>query len=445
MATRRTLSPDEYGGFVLTFEPSRTESIAEILAVHGQVSESFSAEDWAFERCELVFLARRLPTVSVFAAALMRRMGGSGGTRRMRMRITEPLLFDPPIRVEELTSAGLVQSRLSSAETVNRYPASDWNQLLHQIKLARPEEADSIDDIVDARTEERRLIGEGDRIARLAEERDALGLALDIAQLDRREIFRQVPNGTLDSANSVLDLFESQPVAERSLLEHDARLFGEILADGFNQGRFGDRSGREVRTYVTDGTPIETATGVDLLIYQQSYNSFLMLQYKGMHENAVVPGWSYRVDGTNLDAQLGVMNSVRAALPWPGEAGGLRDQRLSDEPFYFKFCERTRPNARDDSLVAGLTMGAGHLEHFLSLPEATQEGAGRRVGYRNCPRYLNNTEFVSLARGGWIGCTSATTEVVTQILRAREHGRVAIVTVIQGLAELQASQRGRVR
>lgn len=88
-------------------------------------------------------------------------------------------------------------------------------------------------------------------------------------------------------------------------------------------------------------------------------------------------------------------------------------------------------------------MSAPLVEDFLSLPEATQQGHGRRIGYENCPRYFNNSEFVMLARAGWIGCGAAITNLMTNILTVREEGRSAILAVVGGPPALQALDRGR--
>jgi hypothetical protein len=440
---REKISSFGYGGFVLTFEPARTERVAEILAGYGEASESFSAEDWAFERCELVFLVRRSPGVEIFAAALMSRMRGSGGTRRVKMRLSDALIFANPISIREVTNGNVFAEQISTAEYLKRIDVQAWSALLDSVKRLRPERAQEIDRLAERRLEDRRLLGDDNRINRLTEQRDAIGLCLDIAGLDRKAIFRSGDVSRADTASSVLSLLDAQPIAERSLIEQDARIFAIILGNGSASGAFIGAAGRQVRTYVTDATPIETATGVDLLIYQEQYNSFLMLQYKGMEKDVVVPGWSYRVDGSNLDQQISAMNSVRAASQPMAGLGALRDLRLNDEPFYFKFCERTRPDASDDSLVAGITMSAPHVEYFLSLPEATLQRHGRRIGYENCPRYFNNSEFVTLARSGWIGCNTPTTNLMAAILGARDRGRSAILAIIGGPAELRASDRGR--
>jgi hypothetical protein len=46
------------------------------------------------------------------------------------------------------------------------------------------------------------------------------------------------------------------------------------------------------------------------------------------------------------------------------------------------------------------------LSQFISLPATVGKDGSLSVGYHNCPRYLNNTEFVQLAQTGWIGAGS---------------------------------------
>lgn len=47
---------NQYSGFILTFEPERTQWLAKRLYSDNEITESFSAIDWEFERRELVFL-----------------------------------------------------------------------------------------------------------------------------------------------------------------------------------------------------------------------------------------------------------------------------------------------------------------------------------------------------------------------------------------------------
>ena len=91
MPKRKTRIKKQYSGFVLTFEPARTEWLADRLYPDAEISESFSAIDWEFERKELVFLVLSTDPHSISAMALMERMHGSGGSGKLKMRIRELL------------------------------------------------------------------------------------------------------------------------------------------------------------------------------------------------------------------------------------------------------------------------------------------------------------------------------------------------------------------
>jgi hypothetical protein len=234
-------------------------------------------------------------------------------------------------------------------------------------------------------------------------------------------------------------------VQERSLLEHDKRMIELALGgESFKSSLYFDGLGRSVRAYVVDKTPLETVLGIDLIIYNTCYENFLLVQYKRMEKGP--DGWGYNIHpSSNIYSQLKSMDSFRAALAAvPPASPNLWSYRLNEEPFYYKFCEQFRPDARDESLVPGITMCEPHLREFLSLPEAKGRGGGVFVGYENCPRYLNNTEFVQLARVGWIGAGSQAIELIKKLLMAnRKGGRRAMLSIIQKPKISSASDRVR--
>jgi hypothetical protein len=306
--------------------------------------------------------------------------------------------------------------------------------------------AERLNDLIALREAQRGLTGNTQKILRLTEQRDALGLVLDIASLDRKAILREAHLSKADTARSVLDLLDAEPLQEQDVMRKDQAAFTGLLKAGeYNGGRFNGASSREVRVYVYDKKPLETVLGIDLLIYLADFQTYLLLQYKCMAPKSDEQGntWSYLVD-TQLHKQIQAMDAAVVAmerLPIPAKAS-MKDWRLTEEAFYFKFCETTRPDARDDALVAGITLGHSHLKHFLTLPEATGKRPGLRIGYANCPRYLNNTQFVDLAREGWIGCGQrGYTLISTVIAEGQSNGRSAMFAVIEGSAAKTAADR----
>ncbi|MES2899491.1 MAG: hypothetical protein V4723_07170 [Pseudomonadota bacterium] len=442
---KKNVEVAQYSGFVLTFEPERTDWLVEKICAGADFSESFSALDWKFERRELFLLASRDP-VAVFAVALMERGHGSGGSGKLKLKMTDAVVFDSPVAPGEFMIADLA-AEICTAGELKRTDATTWEALVVELSQLRPEAAEAISRLLLARNVERRLFGQSNRIARLNEQRDGLGIALDIARIDRAGILKTAVAENADSANSVLDLIDALPVQERSLLEHDAAVFRVVLGDEHPiSASFEDKTGRALRVYIADKTDLETVLGIDLMIYSLYFENFLLIQYKRMER--VSAGWAYSIHpSSNIHGQLKRMASFRAAstlIKNVRSASTMWSYRLNDEPFYFKFCEAFRPDARDESLVPGITMAEHHFREFLTLPEAKGEGGGTLVGYHNCPRYLNNTEFVQLARMGWIGASAKSITLLKNLLEAnRDGGRTAMLAIIDAPKAKSALSKGR--
>lgn len=451
MARKNKADKPPYSGYFLTFEPGRTSKIAESLYYPGEASKSFSAMDWTFERREIALLSLTPGEVTIDAVVLMERMHGSGGTGKLKLRMWSPIMIEQPIKAEEIEDVFPAKARLCTAETFRRIPHVEWPTLLDAIKRQRPDLTGRLDLLVEMREQQSRLSGNDSRILRLTEQRDALGLTLDIASLDRKTILREAHLSRVGTASSVLDLLDGETLQEQDLVRIDQQAFrGLLAADDTRSSRFTGPGGREVRVHVYDKKPLETVLGIDLLIFLADYESYLLLQYKSMEPKSDGEGktWSYLVDRQLMD-QIGAMDRATAAIatqPVPG-ADAMKHWRLTDEAFYFKFCETTRPDARDDALVAGITMGHSYLKRFLALPEARGKHGGHRVGYNNCPRYLNNSQFVDLAREGWIGCDQRGYAFISEVIKAgAEGGRSAMLAVIEGSgAKTSFERRKRVR
>ncbi len=446
MPRKKRNAPAEYGGFILTFEPGRTQWLQERLHPQVDFSDSFSALDWDMESRELVALALQQEPLQIHAFAMMEHMHGSGGSGKRKMRMVKPLLvFDRPITSRMLAPLNL-ESLVSTPERLTRLDGQTWNQFIERLQQVRPADADRINDIIALRTQQHRLPENSQRELRLNEQRDGLGLALDIGGLDRAEVLKSMNIERAPDATSVLDLLDDLPVHERTLLEHDSRIFNSLLGERpVRVATFDNGDDRSVRVIVTDQTDLETVLGIDLLIYNSCYDNYVLLQYKRMRKEP--ESWSYPIPpSSDLLTQLQKTKDFKAAAarlnlaPSPS----LWSYRLSHEPFFFKFCEQFRPNARDESLIPGITMSADHLDEFLQLPEARNKRGSTSVGYHNCPRYLNNSEFIQLAKSGWIGTSAQSAKLLKEVLRANQQGgRRAMLAIIDPPEEKSAAGRRR--
>lgn len=446
LATKKKAEKPPYSGYFLTFESGRIKKIKENLDYPGEASESFSAMDWAFERREIAFLSFAPSEYNIDAIVLMERMHGSGGTGKLMMRMWAPILMERSLRPNEISDVFPAAERLCTAQTFTRIPHDEWPKVIDAIKRQRPELAYRLDALVALREENNRLTGNDEKTLRLTEQRDALGLTLDIASLDRKTIFREAHFDRFQSAKSVLDLLDVEPLQEQDLIRKDQHIFKGLLVDNeARSARFNGVGAREVRVHVYDKKSLETVLGVDLLIFIADYKSYLLLQYKCMKPKSDSEGrsWSYLVD-RQLHMQVQTMDSAVDAiqrLPLPTTSSML-DWRMSEEAFYFKFCETTNPESRDDALVPGITLSHSHLKRFLQLPESQVKPTGQRVGYLNCARYLNNSQFVDLAREGWIGCDARGYTLISKVIEEGQRaGRAAMFAVIEGSGAKTAQER----
>lgn len=432
-----------YAGFLLSFEPNRSAVVEGYLRHDGEASDSFSEFDWQLERRELALLALAPDTPSVDALVMMERMQGNGGTGKQKMRMRRPVFFDPPFRDQELQRLPNLRTDLTPGQPA-RMRAADWAATLAAIKELRPEVSEQIDALIEGREAENPWAGQATRTLRLAEQRDAVGLALDIGAIDRREVFRAAKLELVGQAGSVLDLLDSEPLHEQDLIRRDQNAFQDLLAADAISVRFKGAAGREVRVHVYDKKPLETLLGIDLLIYLEEYQTFVMLQYKTMHRQEQLEGqpWSYLVD-SQLNQQLTAMATAEHRMTqMPARPSAIRDWRLREEAFFFKFCQTVKPEARDEALSPGITMCRSHLEAFLALSDSDGPRGGKRVGYDNCPRYLNNTQFVDLVREGWVGCGPQGFAFMHEVLKASQSGgRAAVLAVIGGEALRPAHER----
>ncbi len=358
---RKKIGPEPYGGFILTFEPARAIRIDTALReVRHEATETFSASDWKFESRELVLVRLDLDEFqdrdrrTLNGVALMERAKVGGATAKLKMRLHSPVMFERPVELSELPTQFRDKALYSTSVNVRRLDATTWRELLDRIKTLRPEARHAITALEARRLSDRRIFPSDGRTARLMEQRDAIGIAVDIAGLDRAAVLETFDTSRIDGADSVLDLLDSEPLQEQDAIRQDQIAFGKLLQPDMRHAQFSNRAGAHVRVHVYDRKPLETVIGIDLLVYLSLYKAYLLLQYKMMERSDRLAGkWSYRIDQHLLD-QLTAMNQAAARFRSPAaQAIPMASWRLSEEAFFWRFCESTRLSDAEGSLESG--------------------------------------------------------------------------------------------
>lgn len=442
----------QYGGFVLTFEPGRCEKIDSALRFRRhEATEPFSSVDWKFFLRELVFLSFNfgydfgVRDRTIDGAALMERMKIGSGTGKLKMRLFSPVMFDDPVELKDLPASLRRPQLFSTSLNLRRLEQKTWRKMFDRIKVLRAQNAAALDALAKRQFEDRRIFPVNRRTERLMEQRDAIGIAVQVAGLDRPRVLKSLDRSKVDAADSALDLLDSERIQEQDAIRIDKAVFGRLLTRGMRHARFSNGRGAEVRIHVFDRKPLESVLGIDLLIYMPLYKAYILVQYKMMRRASPGKGtWYYPVD-RHLMAQLSAMNRAAnilqqgSAYPIP-----IEDWRLTEEMFFWKFCESTRASDSESSLVHGITLPRTHLESFLRAPPQRKgRSTAKRVGYENCTRYLTTSQFVDLAKAGWIGGGASARAFIERILKAnRRGGRQTLLAVISQAERLEDVPRG---
>lgn len=439
---------NNYSGFLVALEPARSKRIWNSIENGDVFQDSFSVDDWELSRKEIFFLTLKKRGREIDAVILVERAHGAGGTGKPKYSFDKPIIISPPISSVDVSD--LVQDFKSLVSTPSRGIRIEynlWKSLVRRIKQLRPAISDELDALLLLVERTASMLGGEGKLDRLAEQRDGLGLCLDVAGIPRSEILKSIHEDRVETSNSILDLFDDLPLHERHIIEHDRSILEQIFEGGVVGASFQGDGVNKVRVYVADKTALETALGTDLIIYQSLWNSLVFIQYKLMsNKDDAADGWVYRPDG-QFDKQVecieGIMHDYPASV-----AINVWDFRTCDNPFYFKFCEKRRPSGRDDSLVRGLNISWPILSKFLKMDISRGPNDGRIIGYKNCVRYFNNSEFSDFVKSGWLGSSAEGTKYMFQKMKeARLSGREPMLAIVDvpklSTAELRKASKAR--
>ena len=249
--------------------------------------------------------------------------------------------------------------------------------------------------------------------ASIAEQRDAVGLALRLAGLSPSEVLSE-PDQT---SYSYMRLANRIPITEASNIRHDwSHLPGwDSIESNFDQQTFADPTsdGRRVSIYYADREGLEETTGTDLIYFREKPAGFVLVQYKRMKADDLEADDNdryYRPDA-QFKKQMTRMNSIG----WSHSFAQLEDWRLDPCPFYFKFVNEYATPKSNEELVRGMYMSLPLVELALASDSTDGPKGGKRIGW-NGARYLTNTDFLSLMTNGWIGSATATTDALAQLI-----------------------------
>lgn len=293
-------------------------------------------------------------------------------------------------------------------------PSSTWDGIQDVIRRLSP---DLYSCLMELAQDTRQLFRHGSWQT-VAFEKDALNLSLRLANMPQDAIARwRVPRAPAP----YLQGLDSVRVIEDRLIENDLR----HLCDGW-----WTESDRGLLVTLTNGQRrldvlnvnrdrIERTTGVDLIYYNHTFQSYVVVQYKRMTRSHSESRSIYRPTGDgSFDDEMERMVSLQpleVAATLEPNALAVRDYRLNRGPCYLKFCE-PELDLTAPQLSRGMYLPLDHFRHLLDSEKLRGERNGLVVSYDTVDRYMDNTQFTGLVTEGWIGSAGQVTEQITALI-----------------------------
>jgi hypothetical protein len=351
------------------------------------------------------------------------RKGGSAGTKLVRLNMTSleelarpipfekvvnrvPARFRTPLRRVLLNGGLLAPKTLSAVVEILREMDPVLGEKLSRMSASRRE----------------LLAALGDREKEnLALQKETLAAALEIAGVGTNEILEWTP-ATIERT-SFLDGLPGARVREDVMLHADLASvpgFAEIRdAPHIAARTFESENNPAVRITVVmaNRLPLEEQTGADLIYYNETYHSFVMVQYKALEKGTDEHEFRW-VDGDQFTAEIARMDELLEQLEEMEPDGDPDGFRLSSNPFFLKFCSRIVFNPDDRGLFPGMYLPHGLWKMLANSGRLKGPRGGNVLTFGNVGRKLSGTEFITLVAGSWVGTTISQSASLEAMVRS---------------------------
>jgi hypothetical protein len=255
--------------------------------------------------------------------------------------------------------------------------------------------------------------------ANLAVQKETVSVALDIAGIGTEDLLAWSPGDTV--SRSFLEGLPEARVREDVMLATDYATvpgFEAIRSFPFAAREFEsrDHTGLRLTVIMANRLPLEEQTGADLIYYNETYRSFIMVQYKAMEDGPNGPEFRWQLND-QLAHEIDRMDNLLEELKHLPDNRTPGSFRLHDNPFFLKLCPRMIFNPDDKGLFKGMYLPLD-LWKCLAGDRATEGSRGGRVlTYRNAGRWLSNSEFITLAARAWIGTPTSQSALLERVIR----------------------------
>lgn len=423
----------ERGGFIVYMDERLREAfIRNRLDQGGSFSDAFSVPDWSFKSKEIGLVT--FNGIDLEGAFLITR-GKRVATYKARVEFNAWIPFErlPIAEIESKLDERLLPYFLkASSGSGKRITPKTWEKVWAIILVSRSHERAKLTALMEFRDASSEQFSQ-EAYGVLREERDAVGLSLSIFGMERKNVLGFVPpteiSGKIDP---FLVGLKKVTLRENVIINHDS-----AVIPGWNQvrrhvsGSVTFTQGNQALTVTNVNMhSLESTLGVDLIYYHSRFRSFVLIQYKRLLKNGSGP-WTYHPDhDPNFGNEIAKMRKFEKHHPDSVPSQSSEDYRLHPRGFYFKFAPAEIYDPLSTDLISGMYIPLDLWTEMESLNLLQGRRGGKALIYDDTQRYLNNSEFISLLKGGWIGTRLSETDALVDIVHAGlENNRSVVVSV----------------
>lgn len=419
------------GGYVLILPKDRMAVFSECL----REEQRFSQEVIDFQHSRNAPLICFVVSGRKLAHIALGRRGTSGGTGNRILRLDKAESLPEPLAVHRILK--LLPSRIKSS-VQRRFlsggllTSKGFGAVVEAVQKLAPESSAILAKYSNERKERLGRLSPKIRES-LAYQKEAVLTALSIADIDRTAIQDWVPpDGT---PISFLDGLPSARLREDPMVVHDLMHlpgFDILKTYPYNAAVFESDSER-LTVILANRLPLEEQTGTDLIYYNETFQSFVMVQYKAMERDDDDNGninAGFRIPNNQLAEEIARMDSLLTELK-ACDPNTVHDGfRLTENPFFLKLCSRLVFNPDDISLVPGMYLPLDYWKLLEQHDGIKGPRGGRRVTYENVGRHFDNSAFITVVAKAWVGTTPRQSAVLKKAIRQTlETGKAVAIAV----------------
>lgn len=362
------------------------------------------------------------------------RKGASAGTGLVRLNMTALEPLPKPVRFRTLINRAPSRVRAHLTRILpsgGKLPPKSLGAVIDTLIDLEPDLAMRLVRFSDRRAE---LLGRLTPIARmnLAIQKETVATALEIAQIGTEELMAWAP--AEGEQRSFLQGIPQAYVREDAMLVADYSSvpgFEAISNLPFAARVFQDSQNPDIRLTVimANRLKLEEQTGADLIYYNETYRSFVMVQYKAMEEGSDGPEFRWGPKD-HLADEIARMDKLLTTLKAQPEDRTPGSFRLHANPFFLKLCPKIIFNPDDRGLFKGMYLPLDLWKSLAEAPVTKGPRGGRFVSYANVGRRLSNSEFLTLVANAWVGTTVPQSSLLETVIKSvLETGKTVTIAV----------------